>query len=63
MKVEKLPPLKCPKCGSTHVTKNGKTLVCEDCRVVNNLKTGQVKPKDRNWHAPKGYIPKEKEDY
>ena len=63
MIIEKIPPLKCPKCQSSHVCKSKQTIICDNCKTSTNLKTGDVKPLDKNWHAPKGFIPKEKEDY
>lgn len=63
MKVEKCPPLKCAKYGSLNVSKDKSWVTCNDCRESVNIKNNKVKKHERNWHSPKGFIPKEKEDY
>lgn len=44
MKIEKVEPLKCPECGTTDCTKEGKNWVrCFMCKQQFNLVTGKKK--------------------
>jgi len=63
IKVEKIASAKCPKCKSDQVMKIKKGIMCNGCRSITDLKSGESKKLDKNWHAPKGYIPKERDDF
>lgn len=63
-KIIKIPPVTCPKCKGTNISKTNKNVTeCNDCRTVFNTKTGKETKVDRNWHTKKGFIPKEQDDY
>jgi transposase-like protein len=49
VKIEKITPLKCPKCGKTEVDKHGSTLNCYLCKVSFNIKTGKEKKIDGGY--------------
>lgn len=57
MKVEVIPPLKCPGCGSTACHKTGKHLIqCHDCLCETDTKKGKKKKKyfgKTGGHDPK----------
>lgn len=52
MNIIKLPPLKCPLCKSTSVVKEGKHILCCNCKSeIDNTKRGKgkVTPLPKNW--------------
>lgn len=57
MKIEVIPPPKCPECKSTNVFKHKDTITCEACRKEFNPRYGE-KRMDAKYPIGKGHNPK-----
>jgi hypothetical protein len=56
MKIETIPPLKCPQCKSICVIKKGKNIHCDECKTI--TKPDGKNEKVKTYPTGKGHNPR-----